>query len=303
MHPDRIPLTTGVASRLLSEQFSEEASDVTELLDTAATTSHVFRLGHRHLARFPLQRGDVEGRRRALLAEQDAMTEFANACPFPSPRLVFIGRPDHGYPMPWSVQTWIPGDVATPQAVASSSPAAHDLARLVLALRSVDVRGRVFEGSGRGGALSDHDDWVAHCLARSASLLPVEPLRALWNTLRITPRIEPDTMCHKDLTPFNILVAGGRVVGVLDSGGFGPADPALDLVVAWHLLDRDRRAEFRRHLDADDLEWRRGAAWALQQALGLVWYYATTNPKMSELGRSTIGRIIDSPELTESVPC
>jgi hypothetical protein len=40
-----------------------------------------------------------------------------------------------------------------------------------------------------------------------------------------------------------------------------------------------------------------GVAWALQQALGLVWYYAATNPAMSALGRRTIERILASDEL------
>ena len=43
-------------------------------------------------------------------------------------------------------------------------------------------------------------------------------------------------MSHGDLIPGNVLVAGDRLSGVLDTGGFGPADPALDLVSAWHLL-------------------------------------------------------------------
>ena len=44
-------------------------------------------------------------------------------------------------------------------------------------------------------------------------------------------------MSHGDLIPGNVLVSGGRLAGVLDVGGVGPADPALDLVAAWHLLE------------------------------------------------------------------
>ena len=100
-------------------------------------------------------------------------------------------------------------------------------------------------------------------------------------------------MSHKDLIPANILVQGERLIGVLDGGSFGPADPSLDLVVAWHLLDRQRRSVFRDTIQADELEWKRGAAWAFQQAMGLVWYYRITNPTMNALGRSTILRLLD----------
>lgn len=199
--------------------------------------------------------------------------------------------------MPWSVQTWIPGEISTPSSVASSVLFAKDLAGLVEALRAVDVGDRVFSGSGRGGSLTDHDSWVAHCLAQSEALLPVDRLANVWGALRTTPNTDHDVTSHKDLTPFNLVVDRGRLAGVLDTGAFGPADPALDLVAAWHLFDAEARAVFRQSVGAGDREWRRGAGWALQQALGLVWYYATTNPRMSYLGRSTIERILASPEL------
>jgi aminoglycoside phosphotransferase (APT) family kinase protein len=100
-------------------------------------------------------------------------------------------------------------------------------------------------------------------------------------------------MCHRDLIPGNLLVHDGRLVGVLDAGGFGPADPALDLVAAWHLLGVDAREVIRQSLQCGRTEWLRGKAWALQQAMGLVWYYRESNPGMSALGRSTLTRILE----------
>ena len=94
-----------------------------------------------------------------------------------------------------------------------------------------------------------------------------------------------------DLTPPNVLVRHGRLTGVLDGGGFGPADPALDLVVAWHLLDDGPRDVVRRDLGCSDLQWQRGMAWAFQQAMGLVWYYTKSNPVMSRWGRRTLDRL------------
>lgn len=294
MHAVQLSLDAEAATRLVHAQFSD---DLVESLNTAATTNYVFRVGETHSARFPMQPENADTHRRALEVEREVMEEFAQASTVPSPRLVFIGRPDLDYPMPWSVQTWIPGEIATPDSVASSSLFAGDMARLVMTLRAVDVRGRVFSGAGRGGALTDHDRWVAHCLVQSESLLPVDRLAQAWGALRTTPRTGLDLMSHKDLTPFNLVVDGDRLAGVLDTAGFGPADPALDLVTAWHLFDSHRRAEFREGIGAGDVEWRRGAGWALQQALGLVWYYATTNPTMSRFGRTTIERILNAPEL------
>ena len=98
-------------------------------------------------------------------------------------------------------------------------------------------------------------------------------------------------MTHGDLIPGNLLVADGRLTGVLDVGGLGPADPALDLVAAWHLLEPGPRQAFRDALGCGDLEWARGSAWAFEQAMGLVWYYAESNPAMSHTGRRTLERL------------
>jgi len=195
--------------------------------------------------------------------------------------------------MPWSIQTWLPGEIATADGLASSHLLARDLASLVRAFREADTRGRHFTGAGRGGRLADHDEWMTTCFRESNGLLDVAPLRALWEGFRVLPSLRHDVMSHGDLIPANLLVQGERLVGVLDGGDFAAADPALDLVAAWHLLDSAARETLRADLECADLEWQRGAAWAFQQAMGLVWYYRTSNPAMSALGRSTLSRIVD----------
>ena len=66
---------------------------------------------------------------------------------------------------------------------------------------------------------------------------------------------------------------------------------------AWHLLADGPRRRLREIVGASDAEWRRGAAWALQQAMGLVWYYETSNPVMAELGRSTVSRVLSDQDV------
>lgn len=297
MHPDQIPLAPDVARRMVHEQFPQWASDTVTPLATTATTSYIHRIGDHHTARFPMRREDAAAVRAQIDAERAAMAEFAAASPVPAPLLVGVGEPAHGFPLPWTVQTWVDGEVAGPASAAGADAFGADLGALIVRLRATDPRGRVFSGGGRGGRLTAHDEWVAHCLERSAGMLPVDRLRAAWSELRTTGRDAADVMSHRDLIPGNLVVADGRLAGVLDTGGFGPADPALDLVVAWHALDERPRGILREIVGVDDAEWRRGAAWALQQALGLVWYYVDTNPGMSALGLSTIERLLAAPEL------
>ena len=255
------------------------------------TVNALFRIGEGLVARFPLVGQDPDEARAWLSREAAAAREFARVSTVPTPEPVAIGEPGAGYPLPWSIQTWLPGRDATVDDPGESVQFARDLAELILALRRVDTRGRRFAGAGRGGHLGDQDDWVAECLQRSTRLLDVTRLRLLWADLKTLPEVDADVMCHGDLTPPNVLVEGGRLVGVLDAGGFGPADPALDLVAAWHLLEQEPREELRRALGCTDLQWERGMAWAFQQAVGLVWYYAESNPSMSRWGRRTLDRI------------
>jgi aminoglycoside phosphotransferase (APT) family kinase protein len=163
-------------------------------------------------------------------------------------------------------------------------------------VRAIGTRGRTYGGRGRGGELQSQDEWVQTCLSRSERLLDVPRLRLLWSVLRDLPRgAGPDVMTHGDLIPGNVLVSGGRLAGVIDVGGLGPADPALDLVGAWHLLEDGPRQVLRDDLGCDDLEWERGRAWAYAQAIGLVWYYVQSNPVMSRLGRRTLDRLLLTP--------
>lgn len=146
-------------------------------------------------------------------------------------------------------------------------------------MRAIDTQGRTYEGNGRGGDLGSYDEWIELCLTNSEGLLDVPSLRSIWDQIRLLPRGKtPDVMNHRDLIPPNILTLDGCLAGVLDVSGVKNADPALDLVSTWHLLDEPRRGLLRNHLGCDDDEWQRGRGWAFQQAMGAVWYYVDSNP-------------------------
>lgn len=295
MHDGELTVTAPMVRELVDEQFPQWRDLPVKYLEASGTVNAIFRIGEDLGARFPLVGADVEQTRRVLRAEAEAAAELAAHSRLPVPVPVALGEPGAGYPLPWSVQTWLPGVVADEADPGSSTEFANDLADFIQDLRAVDTRGRVFSGQGRGGDLRAHDAWMDTCFERSEELLDVPALRRVWAEMRELPRYAPDVMTHGDLIPGNVLVTDGRLAGVLDTGGFGAADPALELVAAWHLLEDGPRSVLRERLGCDDLEWRRGRAWAFEQAMGLVWYYPQTNPTMARTGRRTLARILAEP--------
>lgn len=309
MHPDQLTVSPQTVRALMDHQFPAWRELPITAVASQGTVNAIFRIGDHLAARFPLRDGDAEAIRCQLVNEADAARELAGRTRFPTPAHVALGEPGFGYPLPWSVQTWIPGIAASEDDPAQSTGFARDLAEFIADVRALDTRGRTFlnlKRGGRGGELTAHDAWMDTCLERTEPLLPalslesdldfaldITRLRQLWTDFRKLPRgTDADAMTHGDLIPGNVLVARGRLAGVLDVGGFGPADPALDLVGAWHLLDVGPRRVLRESLDCDDLQWQRGRAWAFQQAMGAFWYYRDSNPAMSRMGRRTLERIV-----------
>ncbi|HEY7014648.1 MAG TPA: aminoglycoside phosphotransferase family protein [Streptosporangiaceae bacterium] len=292
MHPDQLTVSEETVRELVAAQLPRWAGLPVRQVASQGTVNALYRIGDGLVARFPLRPGDAASVRQRLREEAGAARELLGRTRFPTPEPVALGEPAAAYPLPWSVQTWIPGTVATPAGPGTSAGFAHDLAEFIAGVRAIGTRGRTFSGSGRGGDLHRHDAWMETCFSRSEALVDVARARRLWRGFRDLPRVSADVMNHGDLIPGNVLVAEGRLAGVIDVGGLGPADPALDLVCAWHLLEPGPRQVLHADLGCDDLDWARGQAWAFEQAMGAVWYYTDSNPAMSQMGQRTLDRIM-----------
>ncbi len=94
---------------LVAAQFPRWRDLPVRRVASPGTVNAIFRVGERLAARFPLQGTDPAAARRLLESEGAAARELAGATRFPVPEQVAVGEPGPGYPLPWSVQAWLPG--------------------------------------------------------------------------------------------------------------------------------------------------------------------------------------------------
>jgi aminoglycoside phosphotransferase (APT) family kinase protein len=97
---------------------------------------------------------------------------------------------------------------------------------------------------------------------------------------------------HSDLLRPNLLVDGGRLCAVIDFGGVGVGDPAIDVIAAWSVFNHAGRGVFRDALDVDEGTWTRARGFALHQAAMIIPYYAETNPEFVALAKRTVEEVL-----------
>jgi len=145
----------------------------------------------------------------------------------------------------------------------------------------------------RGDDLSRFDEFTRENLRALEDELDTDTAERLWDeALRVPPWPHDQVWIHADLMPGNLLLRDGRLSAVIDWGGSGMGDPAVDLMVAWNLLDAAGRGQFRAALRYDDDTWARGRGWALWSGLGGIPYYRATFPEFAANARRTVQEIL-----------
>ncbi|MFE0680357.1 aminoglycoside phosphotransferase family protein [Streptomyces sp. NPDC058961] len=291
MHADQYALDENLVRRLIAGQFPRWAGFAVERIASGGTVNAMFRLGDDMVVRLPLVAGGVGD----VLSERVWLPRLAPLLPVAIPEVLGAGEPAEGYPAPWSVYRWRPGEI--PQAGALREPLglARDLAAFVAAMRGVTLPGA--PTAHRGGPLGSLDAETRKALALLRDL-PQEGVdcaaaEAVWEDGLLVQDLDgPPVWLHADLMPGNLLVHGGRLAAVIDFGCAGMGDPACDLFPAWNLLPADGREVFRSALGVDDATWRRGRARTLSQALIALPYYRTTNPAMAGNARHVIREVL-----------
>lgn len=258
-------ITADTVACLLREQFPELAHLPVTPVQVDGWDNSTFRVGPSLTARLPTADGYVP----AVAKEHRWLPVLGPLLPFPVPEPVALGAPGCGFPRPWSVYRWLPGETARAEGVPDLDTFARDVARFLTCLWAVDTSGGPVAGAhsfGRGGPLSAYDTDVRACLGALPADLAREVLD-LWGAASAAPSQGPPRWFHGDMAPSNLLVRNGRLAAVIDFGTCGVGDPACDLVLAWTFLDPGSRRTCLQQLEVDAGTRTRARGWALWKAL------------------------------------
>jgi aminoglycoside phosphotransferase (APT) family kinase protein len=287
-----VDVSPGLVRRLVAAQHPDLAHLPVELM-TNGWDNVMFRVGGELIARMPRR----EMGARLIVNEQRWLPVIAPRLPLPVPAPVRTGRPGLGYPWPWSLVPFIPGQVAALTPPASPRDAAVTMGRFLAALHTAaapDAPPHTTRGvplARRAGAVAENLVLLYGRVDRAAVL------RA-WQAAVAAPAWDgPPLWLHGDLHPANILVHRGRISGVIDFGDVTSGDPASDLSVAWMLLPAEHHHAFQNAYraaaarPADDACWARAKGWAL--VLGLVCLaHSADNPLIAGIGRRTVVAVL-----------
>lgn len=101
---------------------------------------------------------------------------------------------------------------------------------------------------------------------------------------------------HGDISPGNLLVAGGKLSAVIDFGSCGVGDPACDLAIAWTFLRGESREIFRSLLSLgsglDEAAWSRGRGWTLWKVLITLASASIADQIVLERARITLQELL-----------
>jgi len=290
MHPDEIAIGLPLVARLISAQFPHWGNLPLTEVRSAGTDNAIYRLGDGLAVRLP--------RRRAVAAEaarlQRWLPRLAPHLPLTVPMPLARGAPGEGFPFPWLVCQWLDGQDVTGDPDVDLADAAGRLGRFVAALHGIDATGAP-PSPFRGGPLGTLDDRVRGEIRDLGADGTIDPrlITAAWDrALAAPPWDRAPVWVHADLYPVNLLARQHRLAGVIDFGGLGAGDPAIDLLPAWAWLTAPTRGLFRARVRPDDATWARGRGWALSLGLGAVRYYRRTNPVLAAIGQHAIAEAI-----------
>lgn len=259
-----VSITVDVARRAVAEQFPELAHLPVRAFD-AGWDNAVVTVGDELVFRFVHRRVALDGSRRELVVLGELAGDLP--CAVPVPRYVGAPTPEVPWPFwggpllegtPLSAAGALPGSAAVASDLGAFLRALHAPERAARAAATGELpvdplgRGDPVRTSGRArdaverlraARVLPSDGVVAASVDRLLAEAAAAHVPAEGSGSGPAPHQDP-VLVHGDLHVRHVLVAGGRVSGVLDWGDTCLADPAVDLMIAWAAFEADARQAF-----------------------------------------------------------
>ncbi len=278
MHEEEVEVDDALVHRLLASQMPDLVDRPLTIVEPWGTDNAIWRVGDDLVVRLPRihwAAGQVE-------LEATWLPRLAPHLPVAVPEPLRIGAPGDGYPYPWALHRWLPGEGAALERMTDPARFALDLAACISALQLVSTDGAP-PARNRARPLSDYDAATRRAIDAASSLIDGAAALAVWEeAVEALPHDGPPVWVQADLEG-NCLVRGGRLSGIVDWGSACAGDPAVDVQVVWSPLftDESRRA-FLDALGVDDATLARSRGAAINQACAALPYYLHTYPLIVE---------------------
>ncbi|KRF20615.1 phosphotransferase [Nocardioides sp. Soil797] len=251
--------------QLLREQAPELAGQDVRPSRTSGSSNWVFRIGDEYAVRLPRSDTYIDD----LLKEAEFLPRLAPHLGVPVPEVRFLAERSSLFPRPWTVVSWVPGEPPVQLDPSRQARAALGLGRFVSRLHEVDTWG-LASGAERWGYRAGEpvtdviDGWATSAAQELDDLFDPRQVAEAWRRVRdVPPASRPACWVHTDLSAENLLISSdGGLAGVVDFGGLGIGDRAVDLLYAWSLFDAPAREILRTESGADEATWLRARAWA-----------------------------------------
>ncbi|WP_055586124.1 aminoglycoside phosphotransferase family protein [Peterkaempfera griseoplana] len=290
--PDgRAGIDAALVRRLIAAQFPRWDGLPVTPVEVDGWDNRTYRLGDRMTVRLPTAPGYVA----AVDKENHWLPRLAPSLPVAVPPVLAKGVPGEGYPHPWSVRGWLPGETADRGRIDDMPRFAVQVAEFLVALQRCDATGGPAAGAHswyRGASPAHYDDETRRCLAALRGRVDTGRAAAVWDAALATERRDAPVWFHGDIASGNLLVRDGELTAVIDFGTSGVGDPACDLVIAWTLFSGDSRESFRKAVCQDDATWARARGWALWKSLLVLSECIDTDPQRAATNHHVITEVL-----------
>ncbi|AXB49164.1 aminoglycoside phosphotransferase family protein [Amycolatopsis albispora] len=262
----RAGIDAALVRRLIAAQFPQWRHLPVTPVEVDGWDNRTYRLGDELTVRLPTAAGYVP----AVDKENEWLPRLAPGLPLAVPSILGRGEPGEGYPFPWSVRGWLPGETAVPERIGDLSSFALAVAEFILALQRCDTTGGPLAGAHsfyRGASPGHYDEDTRRYLSILDGHIDTAKAARVWEAALEARHTGPPVWFHGDLAYGNLLMENGKLTAVIDFGTSGVGDPACDLVLAWTMLDDHSREVFREAVAQDEGTWARARGWALWKAM------------------------------------